>query len=144
MKKYYQDVLTVLLNLVKKILSMRWLWAFFTSFYLVAYTFWIPSLFDDLLIVIPISFVTLFIGGGLFLEGLWRVLELEKTHNKRPKIPGIRIWWFAGGIMMIGYLLVYVPEEGRLVAHWPLDLAITIMAGIIALAYSVKPIQNKG
>lgn len=116
---------------------MRWLWLLFVSFYLVAYSFWIPTLFDELWIILSLSAATLIAGGGLFLEGMWRVLEFEKNNEKAmPSLPQIRIWQTAGGILLLGYVLVYVPQEGRIVAHWPLDLAITIIAGIIMLAYS--------
>ena len=117
---------------------MRWLWSLFGAFYLIAYTFWIPTLFDDLLIIIPLAAITLIVGGGLLLEGLWRVLELEENNREKnmPRLPRVRIWWLIGGIFLIGYLLVYIPQEGRLVAHWPLDLAITVIAAIIMLIYS--------
>ena len=114
-------------------------WSLFASFYLVAYTFWIPTLFENLLIIIPISSITLIVGGGLLLEGLWRALDLEKSSKQNmPKLPRIRIWWLIGGILLIGYLLVYIPQEGRIVAHWPLDLVITIIAAIIMLIYSAR------
>lgn len=124
---------------------MRWLWSLFGAFYLIAYTFWIPTLFDDLLIIIPLSAITLIVGGGLLLEGLWRVLELEKNSREKnmPRLPRIRIWWLMGGILLIGYLLVYIPQEGRLVAHWPLDLAITVIAAIIMLIYSTGFKQSR-
>ena len=116
---------------------MQWLWSLFAAFYLIAYTFWIPTLFADFLIIIPLSSLTLIVGGGLLLEGLWRAIELEKNNKRKmPTLPRIRIWWILGGILLIGYLLVYIPQEGRIVAHWPLDLAITITSGIIMLIYS--------
>lgn len=128
-----------MLDLVKRIFFMPWLWSLFASFYLVAYTFWVPTLFENFLIIIPISALTLIVGGGLFLEGLWRVLDLGKNSKQNmPTLPRIRIWWLIGGILLIGYLLVYLPQEGRIVAHWPLDLVITIIAAIIMLIYSAR------
>lgn len=117
---------------------MKWLWSLFSSFYLIAYTFWIPTLFDNLLIAISLSALTITVGGGLLLNGLWRALELERNQEKMPQLPRIRVWWLIGGILLLVYLLVYIPPEGRIVAHWPLDLAITLIAGIIAMSYSVK------
>jgi len=136
----------VLFSFVQKIFFMRWLWSLFGAFYLIAYTFWVPTLFDDLLIIIPLSAITLIVGGGLLLEGLLRALELEKNNREKnmPRLPRVRIWWFIGGILLIGYLLVYIPEEGRIVAHWPLDLAITVIAAIIMLIYSARFKQNNG
>ena len=126
-----------MIEFIKEFFLLRWLWELFAGFYLLAYTFWIPTLFDDLLIIIPLSAITLIVGGGLLLGGLWRVLELEKNNSRSmPTLPRIRIWWMIGGILLIGYLLVYIPQEGRLVAHWPLDLAITVVAAIITLSYS--------
>lgn len=136
----------VLFALVQRIFFMRWLWSLFGAFYLIAYTFWVPTLFDDLLIIVPLSAITLIVGGGLLLEGLWRVLELEKNNREKnmPRLPRIRIWWLIGGILLIGYLLVYIPQEGRIVAHWPLDLAITVIAAIIMLIYSTGFKQSRG
>ncbi len=132
-----------MIEFIKKFFLLRWLWALFAGFYLLAYTFWIPTLFDDLLIIIPLSAITLIVGGGLLLEGLWRVLELEKNNSRSmPTLPRIRIWWMIGGILLIGYLLVYIPQEGRLVAHWPLDLAITVVAAIITLSYSAMSFKQ--
>lgn len=122
---------------------MQWLWSLFAAFYLIAYTFWIPALFDDFLTIIPLSSFTLIVGGGLLLEGLWRVLELEKNNERKmPTLPRVRIWRMLGGILLIGYLLVYIPQEGRIVAHWPLDLAVTVIAGIIMLVYSARQVTE--
>ena len=132
-----------MIEFIKEFFLLRWLWSLFAGFYLIAYTFWIPTLFDDLLIIIPLSAITLIVGGGLLLEGLWRVLELEKNNSRSmPTLPRIRIWWMIGGILLIGYLLVYIPQEGRLVAHWPLDLAITVVAAIITLIYSAMSLKQ--
>jgi len=132
-----------MIEFIKEFFLLRWLWALFAGFYLLAYTFWIPTLFDDLLIIIPLSAITLIVGGGLLLEGLWRVLEIEKNNSRSmPTLPRIRIWWMIGGILLIGYLLVYIPQEGRLVAHWPLDLAITVVAAIITLSYSAMSFKQ--
>ena len=131
-----------MIEFIKEFFRLRWLWTLFAGFYLLAYTFWIPTLFDDLLIIIPLSAITLIVGGGLLLEGLWRVLELEKNNRSMPTLPQIRIWWMIGGILLIGYLLVYIPQEGRLVAHWPLDLAITVVAAIITLSYSAMSFKQ--
>ena len=129
----------VLFELVKRIFLMRWLWTIFSSFYLIAYAFWIPTLFDNILAIIPILGSTLVVGGGLLVEGAWRVLELDKNiTTKMPGLPKLRIWQALGGIFLISYILVYIPEEGRVVAHWPLDLAITIIAGIIILVFSIR------
>ena len=132
-----------MIEFIKEFFLLRWLWELFAGFYLLAYTFWISTLFDDLLIIIPLSAITLIVGGGLLLEGLWRVLELEKNNSRSmPTLPRIRIWWMIGGILLIGYLLVYIPQEGRLVSHWPLDLAITVVAAIITLSYSAMSFKQ--
>lgn len=132
-----------MIEFIKEFFLLRWLWTLFAGFYLIAYTFWIPTLFDDLLIIIPLSAITLIVGGGLLLEGLWRVLEIGKNNSRiMPTLPRIRIWWMMGGIFLIGYLLVYIPQEGRLVAHWPLDLAITVIAAVIMLIYLATSIKQ--
>ena len=43
----------------------------------------------------------------------------------------------AGGVLLLCYLQVYLPPEGRIVAHWPLDLAITLVAGVRLAAYGL-------
>ena len=58
-----------------------------------------------------------------------------------PILPQLRIWQFVGGVFLIGFLTAYIPDEGRVVAHWPLDLAITAISGILILIYSIKKNQ---
>lgn len=132
-----------LLDFVSRIFFMRWLWSMFAGFYLVAYTFWIPNLFNEILIIISLSIITLIIGGGLLLEGIRRALSLEKQNTDNiSSLPRIRLWWLIGGFLLIGYTLVYIPQEGRVVAHWPLDLAITVESAIIILTYAAKGVKK--
>ena len=126
-----------LIEPLKRIFMMSWLWRIFAGFYLVAYAFWIPKLFDTTLLVIPILAVTVTLGVGLSLDGFWRATELE-MESERPNLPSIQLWQIAGGILLMGYLLVYIPPEGRVVAHWPLDFAITLLSGLVLLAYAVR------
>ncbi len=124
-------------DFIRTLFLMRWLWLIFAGFYLLAYTFWVPNLFHDLVVVVLLSVITLIVAGGLFLEGFWRAFEIER-NIKMPSLPLRRLWQLLGGIFLIGYLLVYIPPEGRVVAHWPLDLAITIVAGIMMFVFTVK------
>ena len=57
---------------------MQWLWTIFSSFYLIAYAFWIPVLFENILVMIPILITTLVIGGGLLVEGVGEYSNLRK------------------------------------------------------------------
>jgi hypothetical protein len=46
-----------------------------------------------------------------------------------------RVLRFLGGVALLAYVSVYLPPGGRIVAHWPLDLGITIAAGVIMVTY---------
>jgi len=125
-----------LLEFVKKIFLMRWLWSIFAGFYLVAYAFWVPNLFNNLLTIIIVIAITLIAGLGLLYDGFSKALELD-TGKALLALPIMWLWRALGAILLFGYLLVYIPPEGRIVAHWPLDLAITLVAGIVMLAYLI-------
>jgi hypothetical protein len=127
----------ILLNFIKNIFLIRWLWLLFGGFYLVAYVFWIPNLLEELIIIILFSGITLIIGIGFLLEGFWRILELE-GKNTMPVLPQKKIWQILGGILLIGFIVVYIPADGRIVAHWPLDLAITVLAGVMMFFFTIK------
>ena len=115
---------------------MSWLWSIFAGFYLVAYVFWVPSLFVSLAEVIVVAAVTLVVGAGLLQDGFLRAVELQ-TGTKIRALPLRRIRRFVGGALLLGYLQVYIPPQGRIVAHWPLDLAITAVSGVIMVVYGI-------
>jgi hypothetical protein len=123
-------------SLVRQVFLMTWLWAIFAGFYLVAYVFWVPSLFGSIPEMLAVSAVTLFFGAGFLLDGFLRALELQ-TSTRMRKIPMVRARRILGGALLLAYLLVYVPPQGRIVAHWPLDLAITALSGVIMMAYGL-------
>lgn len=123
-------------NLVKQVFLMTWLWAIFAGFYLVAYTFWVPRLFISLPVVVALVLVTLILGAGFLLDGFLKALELQTSSPMRT-VPVRRARRFLGGMLLIGYLLVYLPLQGRVVAHWPLDLAITVVSGVIMVVYGI-------
>jgi len=115
---------------------MTWLWAIFAGFYLVAYAFWVPSLFVSLPVVVALVLVTLILGAGFLLDGFLKALGLQTSSSMRT-VPVRRARRFLGGMLLIGYLLVYLPPQGRVVAHWPLDLAITVVSGVIMVVYGI-------
>jgi hypothetical protein len=119
------------------IFRMTWLWSIFAGFYLVAYTFWVPGLFTNLLVVIGAVGLTLLLGLGFLFDGFSTALALQGGPPARA-LPVRRLRRFAGGGLLLVYWLVYVPPQGRIVAHWPLDLAITVVSGIVMLAYGVQ------
>jgi hypothetical protein len=53
-----------------------------------------------------------------------------------PELPFKQIWLALGGVLLLGYLSVYISPKGRIVAHWALDMVITFVAGVVMLAYS--------
>src|SRR5208282_3588155 len=120
----------------RQVFLMSWLWAIFAGFYLVAYVFWVPRLFSSLPLVIVVAAVTLVVGAGLLEDGFLKAIELQTGTELRP-LPLRRFRRFVGGALLLGYLLVYVPTQGRIVAHWPLDLGITAVSGAIMIVYGV-------
>ena len=125
-----------MLDLIKRVFKIKWLWTIFAGFYLVAYAFWVPNIFNNVITVILLIAITLIVGFGLLLDGFSRAYELD-NGGVLPDLPFKRLWWFAGAILLFCYLLVYIPPTGRIVAHWPLDLAITLLAGLVILAYGI-------
>jgi hypothetical protein len=126
-------------GLLKQVLLMTWLWAIFGGFYLVAYVFWVPHLFGNALLVIAAGGVTLAVGASLLGDGFARALELQASTTL-PPIPLVRVRRALGGMILLAFVSVYLPPQGRIVAHWPLDLAITIVSGVIMIAYAVMDV----
>jgi hypothetical protein len=116
---------------------MTWLWSIFGGFYLVAYTFWVPGLFANVVVMLGLACLTLLLGLALLYDGFSTALALQGGPPARA-LPVRRLRRFVGGGLLLVYWLVYVPPQGRIVAHWPLDLAITIVSGIVMLAYGVQ------
>jgi hypothetical protein len=123
-------------GLLVRIFLLTWLWSIFAGFYLAAYTFWVPTLFSNLLIVIPLVAVTLILGFGLLYDGFGSALTLGGGKPGRA-LPARRLWRLTGGLFLLAYFSVYLPASGRIVAHWPLDLAITVLAGLVMVAYAI-------
>ena len=115
---------------------LTWLWSIFAGFYLVAYAFWVPTLFSNLLVLVSLLALTILLGALLLYDGFGTALGLAGGATWRV-LPGRRVWRLAGGALLLSYLSVYVPSTGRVVAHWPLDLAITVLAGIVMVAYAI-------
>lgn len=125
-----------MLDSLKQIFLMTWLWSVFAGFYLVAYAFWVPRLFSSLIVVAFVILVTLALGFSLLADGFSRALQLQS--GAAPKaIPFVRGRQLLGGLVLLAYLSVYIPPGGRIVAHWPLDLAITVVSGAIMVAYAI-------
>ncbi len=125
-----------MLDLIIRIFKIKWLWNIFAGFYLVAYSFWVPDMFSEMVMVIAVIAITLILGFGLLIDGFSRAYELD-GGGVMPSLPFRRLWRFAGAVLLFWYLLVYIPPTGRIVAHWPLDLAITLVAGSVMFAYGI-------
>jgi hypothetical protein len=116
---------------------MSWLWSTFAGFYLVAYTFWLPSVFTSVVVAIAAVALTLVLGLGLLYDGFSAAVALQggpaakALSLRRPRR-------LMGGALLIAYLPLYLPSQGRIVAHWPLDLAITGVSGAIMIAYGIR------
>jgi len=120
-----------------QIFRMAWLWSIFAGFYLVAYVFWVPSLFADPPVAILAAALTLVLGLGFLCDGFSTAMALQ-GGSAAGVFPIRRLRRFAGGALLLAYLQVYIPPQGRIVAHWPLDLAITLLSGVIMLGYGIQ------
>ena len=120
-----------------RIFGMAWLCSIFAGFYLVAYVFWVPRLFASPIVVILAAAMTLVLGLGFIYDGFSAAMALQGGLSPGV-LPLKRVWRFAGGTLLLAYLLVYVPAQGRIVAHWPLDLAITLVSGVVMLVYGIQ------
>lgn len=126
------------MNFIIRTLKIKWLWSVLAGFYLVAYAFWVPSLFStNIPAMILVLAITLIAGFALLADGFLRAGELEKASDA-PDLPLNKIWRFAGAVFMLGYLLVYIPPEGRIVAHWWLDMVTTVLIGLMMLVYGIS------
>jgi hypothetical protein len=121
---------------VRQVFLMTWLWSIFAGFYLVAYVFWVPELFDSVPLAVAVGALTVLLGAGFLLDGFLKALELQ-TGTKMRAVAYVRARRLVGGVVLLGYLLVYLPAQGRVVAHWPLDLAITMVSGVVLVAYGI-------
>ena len=130
-----------MLGVLKQLLLMNWLWSIFAGFYLVAYSFWVPRLLASLLVAALVTVVTLGLGLSLLADGFSGALQLQ-TGKGLAKVPLLRARELAGGLALLAYLSVYVPAGGRIVAHWPLDLAITLFSGLIMVAYAAAAVPQ--
>lgn len=126
------------LDIIKKAFQKRWLWSTLAGFYLLVYALWVPSLFNDLPVMISVLALTVITGLGLLADGFFRASELNKGPAM-PDLPFKRLWRFGGAMLLAGYLLIFIPPYGqiRAVAHWPLDLAITVISGLAMLGYGI-------
>lgn len=121
---------------IRQVFLMTWLWEIFAGFYLAAYVFWVPRLFASFPVEITAGVVTFVLGACFLLDGFEAALELQTSSQVR-QFPLRRARRLVGGVVLLGYLLVYLPPQGRIVAHWPLDLAITVLSGVMMVAYGV-------
>lgn len=119
------------------VFKMPWLWSIFAGFYLVAYTFWLPGLFTNLLVVIAAAALTLILGLSFLYEGFSVAVALQGGPAAKP-LSLRRLRRLTGGGLLIAYLPVYVPPQGRIVAHWPLDMAITVVSAAIMVVYGIQ------
>jgi hypothetical protein len=125
-----------MLDSLKQLLLMKWLWRIFAGFYLVAYAFWVPQLFGSLPLVVIVVVITLALGCSILADGFSKAWQLQ-TGKAVKVVPFLRVRQLLGGLVLLAYLSVYLPTGGRVVAHWPLDLAITLASGLVLVAYGI-------
>jgi hypothetical protein len=109
------------------------------GFYIMVYAMWVPGIFySNLAVMIPLLGVTVIAGLGLLADGFFRASEINKG-SEMPDLPFKRLWRFVGAILLFGYILLYLPPYGEMMAaaHWPLDLTITVVSGSFMLGYGI-------
>jgi hypothetical protein len=121
----------------KLVFKMSWLWSTFAGFYLVAYLFWLPGLFTNLAILIGLAALTLVLGLSFLYDGFSTAVALQGGQEAKT-LSSRRVRRLTGGGLLIGYMPLYIPAHGRIVAHWPLDLAITAVSGAIMIVYGIQ------
>jgi hypothetical protein len=119
------------------VFKMPWLWSIFAGFYLVAYLFWLPGLFTNLLILIALAALTLVLGLSFLYDGFSAAVALQGGRAAKV-LSWRRVRRLTGGGLLIAYMPLYIPAHGRIVAHWPLDLAITAVSGAIMIVYGIQ------
>ena len=127
------------LDLIKITFQTWWFWSIQGGFYLLVYAFWVPNLFSThLYSMIFVFTITLIVGLGLLADGFFRACEINK-YPVMPELPFRRLRRFAGATLLAGYLLIYLPPYGQImaVAHWPFDLAISVISGLAMLVYGI-------
>jgi hypothetical protein len=125
-----------MLDALRQLFLMSWLWSIFAGFYLVAYAFWVPRLFTSLPLVVLLVLVSLALGGSLLADGFSTATRLQ-TGRSSGAVPFVRARQLLGGIALLSFSTVYLPPGGRVVAHWPLDLAITLVSAVTMIAYGL-------
>jgi tellurite resistance protein TehA-like permease len=125
-----------MLDALKQVFLMSWLWSIFAGFYLVAYAFWVPGLFASLPLVVLVILVALALGVSLLIDGFSAATQLQ-TGRPSIAVPFARARQLAGGVALLSFSTVYLPRGGRVVAHWPLDLAITLVSAVILITYGL-------
>ena len=116
---------------------MSWLWSIFAGFYLVAYLFWLPGLLTNLLVLIALAALTLVLGLSFLYDGFSAAVALQGGQAAKT-LSWRRVRRLTGGGLLIAYMPLYIPVHGRIVAHWPLDLAITAVSGAIMFVYGIQ------
>lgn len=115
-------------------------WDLIGAFYLLAYAFWAP--FDNLHVI------------NVMVRGVTATFAL--TLGIRANLPSIydeseRKFPFqinllsriGGGIALLLWSLIYIPESNRVVAHWPLDLIVTLLAGVILVYTGILGMRRR-
>jgi hypothetical protein len=129
-------------TVMRHVLAMTWLWDIFAGFYIVAYAFWLPRLFQGPLLVILLVLVTLALGFSLLFDGFAAARRLQ-TGMPVGSLPFVRPRHLVGGVVLLVYIAVYLSPAGRIVAHWPLDLAITLLSGLTLVYYALVGVRPK-
>ena len=125
------------MSAAKLVFKMSWLWSTFAGFYLVAYLFWLPGVFTNLATLITAAALTLVLGFSFLYDGFSAAMALQGgTATKTLSLRRVRR--LTGGGLLIAYMPLYIPAHGRIVAHWPLDLAITAVSGAIMIVYGIQ------
>ena len=114
-------------------------WDLIGAFYLLAYAFWTP--FDvfviDFMVRWPTVTFAVLLGIRANLPSIYD--EAERKFPFQINLPRI-----GGGIALLLWSLIYIRESNRIVAHWPLDLIVTLLAGVILVYTGILGMRASG
>lgn len=70
--------------------------------------------------------------------------NIELVRNYLLKVVYLRWFWeIVGGFYLLAYLFWYILPMNRVVPHWPLDFAVTAIAGVLLLCHGFLEILRK-
>lgn len=140
-----QERFIIQMYILRSVLESRFLTAIIGGFFLVAYAWWPWRMGMDPIMAAFYSLFTLILGASQLYEGYDKLQymivdpETEKPEReKKSTLPYEGSFRFFSGFMLLVWALAYVNPANRVAFHWPLDLAVTLIAGALMIYYVIS------